>query len=468
MQQSHYELQITNYELRITNEEGVDVHITSEAIMTKETAISTKVTERKQCDVSVTVDIPFEIVNKERETIFDALQKEATIDGFRQGKAPRNLVQQQYASVAEQKLIERLVHRGVEEAITKEHLAAIGTPQVKDLTPADKNKNMTFTLNLEVRPEVKLKSYKGLKIEKQKCEVSEQELNEHIEQYREYFGAVVPDENTVVGEKSFVVIDYEGTIGGKPLNKNKIMNELISMQRAPFPTMLTNGMLGMQKDETKTITFTFPQDYAVKAFAGKDASFTVTIREIKKQQLPTLDDAFAQQAGFESVDALKKNISSHIQKEKEKKIREDIEDQLITVLVEKNPLDVPTSVVAEELELIVKRVKQSLTQRGLTQQQVGLDDDAMQKKYMPSAERNVKVWYLFDAIAQEEKIDATQEEVDKEIQTMLEHDATHKASLQAYFADNANKAGLRLQLRHKKVLQFLLDNAKVKDVETRK
>lgn len=429
---------------------------------TKEVTISAKVIERKQCDVSLTVEIPCDIVNKEREIIFDALQKEATIDGFRPGKAPRQLVQQQYASIAEQKLMETLVRRGVDEAIKNEHLAVIGTPHVKDIAP-DKTQGMTFTLALEVRPDVKLKHYKGLKIEKQKCEVSEQELNEHIEQYREYFGAVVPDENTMVGEKSFVVMDYEGTIGGKPLNKNKVMNELVSMQRAPFPAMLTNEMLGMHKDETKTIPFTFPQDYAVKAFAGQDASFTVTIREVKKQQLPNLDDAFAQQAGFESVDVLKKDITSHIQQEKEKKIREDMEDQLITALVEKNPLDVPASVVAEELQLIIKRVKQSLTQRGLTQQQIGLDDETMQKKYTPSAERNVKVWYLFDAIAQEEKVDVTTEEVDKEIQTMVESDTTRSASLQKYFADNANKAGLWLQLRHKKVLNFLLDQAKVKN-----
>lgn len=430
----------------------------------KEVTISAKVIERKQCDVSLTVEVPYDMVSKEREMIFDALCKEAKIDGFRPGKAPLELVKQQYASVADQQLVEQLVRIGVDEAIKKENLAAIGTPKISDLS-MDAGKGMTFKLALEVRPDVKPKHYTGLKIEKQKCVVPDKELNEHIEKYREYFGAVVPDENTVVGEKSFVVIDYEGTIDGKPLNKNKITNELVSMERAPFPTMLTDGMLGMNKEETKTITFTFPQDYAVKAFAGKEASFTITIREVKKQQLPDLDDAFAQQAGFESVDVLKKDIASHIQQEKEKKVREDMEDQLITALVEKNPLDVPASVVADELQLIIGRVKQSLTQRGLTQQQVGLDDETMQKKYTPSAERNVKVWYLFDAIAKEETIDVTTEEVDREIQTMLESDKTREASLQKYFADDTHKAGLWLQLRHKKVLNFLLDNAKVKEVE---
>lgn len=418
-----------------------------------------KVIKEEDCLVTLSVELPKDEVAQELETVFRQIQTRASMPGFRTGKAPAELVRKNFADKARQMVLENLVSRASTQVIRERKLEAIDTPRVEKLE-YDIGKTLLFHLRVEKDPVVKAKDYKGIKVNRPSTDVTEDSIARTLDEIRERNASLVASAAPTVEKTHFAVVDFEGKIDGKTFPGGSSKNYLLDMNQPQTIAGFSEGILGAEIGKEREVKVTFPTDYARKEWAGKEAVFQVTVREIKEKKLQNLDDDFAKDVGLTSLEELKGKVRENLQKELTAKADRAVEEQIDQALLENHTFSVPPTLVEERTRTLTHRALANLQRQGLVAAGDKQAEETIREKSRPQAEKDVRLSYLFKSVAAQEKLEATQADVEELKKKALEETKDNPQNVEKYFQER--DLAIRASLTEGKVLEFLKNNAKVK------
>lgn len=427
----------------------------------KPMAAKVKVLKEEPCEITFSIELPKEEVVKETETVYQHIQSRASLPGFRQGKAPRELIRKNFAERARQTVLENLVGRAASQVLRERKLQTIGTPRVEKVD-FELGKSLSFHMKVEKDPEIKVKDYKGIKVARHASKVTEDRVSKTLEDLRERNASLQSSAEEKVLKNHFVVIDFEGKIEGKPFPGGSAANYLLDMNTPQTIAGFSEGLLGARCGEERTVAVSFPMDYPRKEWAGKQAAFLVKVKEIKEKKLPGLDDEFAKDLGLASLAELHQKVRESLEKEENAKADKDVEDQLFQSLLDDHRFSVPPTLVEERIRTLLQRTRQRLERQGLLQPNDPQAESALRDNVRPQAEKDVRLSYLLKAIAAQENLEAKEEDMDTLRKKALEENKEKTDAVETYFKDR--DLAIRASLTEGKVLDFLKRHAKIKVV----
>ena len=412
----------------------------------------TKILEKKPCEISLEVEILKEQVEDAREKAFLKIQKSAAIDGFRVGKAPMEMVKAKFQAAAEREMIQQLVPKAITETLTKENLNPIFYPEVTELDFTETG-NMKFKMTLELEPEFEVKDYKGLKIKEKKIAVSKKEVDEYVNMILDKAAKLEVDEDRVVKEDSFVLIDYVGKKDGVAFDGGTEKDRLLPIKNSGFIDGFADGLIGLKKNDFKDLNLKFPTEYHAADLAGKDVVFSVEIKEIKKKILPELTDEYVAGFGMKNAEEFRTKIEENMLHEKEHAYTREMEDGIVKDLIKANDISVPKTMIENELNKILENMKKQYSMYGYKD----FDVEPMREKFRADAERNIKAFYILNAIIEKEKLEPIDEDfAAKEAKEIAQHKEQEK-EIKEYF--QKNKKNILFEIRQEKLFKFLTENA---------
>ncbi len=428
---------------------------------TLEKPLSTKVKVIKEedCVVMLSVELPKDDVAKELEATFQKIQSRASLPGFRVGKAPIDMVRKNFADKARQMVLEDLVSRASTQVIKERKIEAIDTPRIEKLE-YDLGKPLMFHLRVEKDPEIKVKEYKGIKVNKPSTVVTEEAIAKTLDEIRDRNASLVASDAKKVGKTHFAVIDFEGKIDGKAFPGGSSKNYLLDMNQPQTIAGFSDGVLTAEINKEREVQVRFPADYARKEWANKEAVFQVTVKEIKEKKLPTLDDDFAKDLGLTSLEDLKTKVKENLQKEADSRSEKEVEEQIYQSLVDTHKFSIPPTLVEERVGTLTRRALSNLQRQGLVAQGDKQAEETIREKSRPQAEKDVRLSYLLKGIAAQEKLEAGQADVDELKKKALEETKDNPENVDKYFQER--DLAIRASLTETKVLDFLKKNAKIK------
>ena len=406
-------------------------------------------------EVTITIDV--DEWQKILDDTFKKVNKTVKIDGFRPGKAPRNIFEKKYGKAT---IISQAVEDQMQEAYKKALDKFSGDPIIQP-TVAIKEVNdekVTYLFTFTTKPEVKIKKYTNLGVKKDEVKVTAKDVNEEIEKMRkEYADLQVKDGKAQKGDT--VIIDFEGFDNGKAFDGGKAENYSLELGSNSFIPGFEDALIGTKAGDKKDVNVTFPEDYHAEELKGKPVTFKVTVHEVKTKVLPELNEEFFLDLGLEdvkTVEDLKKTIKETMESQKEYEAENKFMDDLFEALLKETTVEIPHELIHEEIDRMIEQYAERLKMQGITLEQfykfTNSNEDALRSQMHDEAEKRVKLRFAIDEIIDLEKIDATEEEALK--------DAEEKAKKHSMDKDEYVKAFggiemLKYDLKVQKVVDIL-------------
>ncbi|HEH7866827.1 TPA: trigger factor [Staphylococcus aureus] len=411
----------------------------------------------------LTVTVPAEKVNKALDQAFKKVVKQINIPGFRKGKVPRPIFEQRFGVEAlYQGAIDILLPDAYGEAIDETDIKPVAQPEVS-VTQIEKGKDFIFEATVTVEPEVKLGDYKGLEIEKQETELSDDELQEAIDHSLGHLAEMVVKEDGVVENGDTVNIDFSGSVDGEEFEGGQAEGYDLEIGSGSFIPGFEEQLEGMKVDEEKDVVVTFLEEYHAEELAGKEATFKTKVNEIKFKEVPELTDEIANELDAEAntVDEYKENLRKRLAEQKATDAENVEKEEAITKATDNTTIDIPEAMVNTELDRMVSEFAQRIQQQGLDLQTYfqisGQDESQLREQMKDDAEQRVKTNLTLTAIAEAEKIEATDEDIDKELEKMSKQ---FNISVEDIKNTLGNTDIIKNDVRIQKVIDLLRDNAK--------
>ncbi|HCV0320891.1 TPA: trigger factor [Staphylococcus aureus] len=411
----------------------------------------------------LTVTVPAEKVNKALDQAFKKVVKQINVPGFRKGKVPRPIFEQRFGVEAlYQDAIDILLPDAYGEAIDETDIKPVAQPEVS-VTQIEKGKDFIFEATVTVEPEVKLGDYKGLEIEKQETELSDDELQEAIDHSLGHLAEMVVKEDGVVENGDTVNIDFSGSVDGEEFEGGQAEGYDLEIGSGSFIPGFEEQLEGMKVDEEKDVVVTFPEEYHAEELAGKEATFKTKVNEIKFKEVPELTDEIANELDAEAntVDEYKENLRERLAEQKATDAENVEKEEAITKATDNTTIDIPEAMVNTELDRMVSEFAQRIQQQGLDLQTYfqisGQDETQLREQMKDDAEQRVKTNLTLTAIAEAEKIEATDEDIDKELEKMSKQ---FNISVEDIKNTLGNTDIIKNDVRIQKVIDLLRDNAK--------
>ncbi|MBV9080959.1 MAG: trigger factor, partial [Elusimicrobia bacterium] len=392
--------------------------------------IKVKITEEKDCLRTLSVEMPPSAVQEKIEKAFEQVATRVKIPGFRPGKAPVAMVRENYKEAAYDQAQDLLLREGVSEAIKSKKIQAVATPVVTSVADFNPEKAFQFQFQVEVAPEFKVANYKGIKITKTVKPVSDADVEKAVKNLADLNARLIESKDETLGKTHFAVINYQGYLDGKPLEGGQAENFLMDMSAPQAIAGLAEGLLGAKAGDERDVPVTFPADSPSQELAGKQATFKVKLVAIKEKSVPAVDDEFAKDLGLPSLSELKSRVKENLVREREQAGKAEIERQIGDRLLEGNTFAVPASMVQRQAEYLVNRQKERMGQQGLSKEDIDKLVERMKPDAQKQAEREVRLAYVLDAVAEAEKIEASEDEITAKIASIVEK------------SDEAERAGL--------------------------
>ena len=420
-------------------------------------------TENKN-EVKLTFNIEAEKFEEAMKKVYAKTAKYFNIPGFRKGKAPMQLVERQYGSaIFYEDAFNELVPDIYDEAIKENKIEAVSRPNI-DIVQMEKGKELIFTATVETKPEVELGKYKGIEIKKIEYNTTDKNIEHELGHMAERNSRLVSIEDRPVEKGDITTIDFVGSIDGVEFEGGKAENHELEIGSNTFIPGFEDQIIGMKIDEEKDIKVKFPEDYFSKDLAGKDAVFKVTLHEIKKKELPKIDDEFAKDVSeFDTLAELKNSIKEKLDTENTEKAKYETEEEAIKVVCDNTKLDIPNGMIELEIDNMVKDMENRLSYQGLNLNQylqiMGKTETEIRDSFKEQAEKNIKSRLVLEAIVKAEKIKVTPEEVSDKIKEMAKQYGRKEDEL---LANEQLKEYIEGNLKTEKAIDFIVKNAKKK------
>ncbi len=401
------------------------------------------------CEVSFSIELPEALVKEETDNQLMRIQASARLPGFRQGKAPMEVVRRQYEGHARETVFDRLLRSSLPEALKELGINPVAAPVVREASH-EPGKPLQFKVSAEVAPNFVPKDYLKIKVARKSYRPSDADLEARLKEIREGNARLETSGDEAVGENHYVLIDSVASRGGKKIPGGKSESELVDMSSDQTIEGLTNGLLGLKRGESR--------DLPVK-INKEDAQLAVTVKEIKTKKLPELDVEFAKDMGFESVEQFKSKLREVMEKEGQARSDREVILQIEEGLIKANRIPVPQSLVESQLQSNLERLrKQHLGPKGqFSDHQI----EDLKGKLKPRAEEEIRISYILSAIARREKLEALDADIDEEMNKNLETASSdeQKNELRRLFKERRDSiAGI---IRDRKTMKLLREKAVV-------
>ncbi|WP_281183559.1 trigger factor [Staphylococcus schleiferi] len=410
------------------------------------------------------VTVPAEEVDKALDQAFKKVVKQINVPGFRKGKVPRQIFEQRFGVEAlYQDAVDILLPKAYSEAVVEADINPVDQPEI-EVTQIEKGKPFTFDATVTVEPEVQLGDYKGLEITKQETELTDEELEQTIEQRLEAMADMIIKEDGQVEEGDTVNLDFDGYVDGEQFEGGQADGYDLEIGSGMFIPGFEEQLVGLKVGEEKEVEVTFPEEYHAEELAGKPATFKTKINEIKTKEVPELDDELANELDSEAdnVEQYKENLRKQLTEQKETDAENLQKEEAITIATDNATVDIPEAMIKTEEDRMVQEFAQRLQQQGLnleTYFQIsGQSEEDLRGQMKDDAEQRAKTNLTLAAIAEAENIEVSEEDVDKELQTMSEQ---FNISVEDIKNTLGNTDIVKNDVRVKKVIDLLVDEAKL-------
>ncbi len=387
------------------------------------------------------------------------------IPGFRKGKAPMQIVEKYYGKeIFYEDAFNEVAQDALEEAVKENNIEVVSRPDI-DITQMEKGKDLIFTAIMQTKPEAQLGKYKGIEIKKIEYNVTDHDIEHELSHMQEHNARMISIEDRPVESGDIATIDFEGFVDGKAFEGGKSEGHDLEIGSNSFIPGFEDQVIGMKIDEERDIKVKFPDEYFSKDLAGKDATFKVKVHEIKKKELPKLDDEFAKDVSeFDTLKELKDSIKEKIQKENDEKAKYETQEAVMKSVCENIKVDIPSGMVELEIDNMMKDIEQRLSYQGLKLDQylqmMGKSQEDMRKEYEPQAMEAIKSRLALEAVIKAEKIETTEKDIDEKLKEMAKN---YGRENDEEFLKNENvRKYVKEGLTSEKAMEFLVKNAKMK------
>jgi len=419
--------------------------------------------ESETCKKELVIEIPPDIVKQESEAVTAQYRRLARIPGFRPGRAPASLIRRHFHDDIRNEVVQTLLPKYFENAIKEQNMSVIGRPQFADLKFEDESP-LTCTAKFEVLPEFELKEYKGLEVEQGAFEVSEEEVNQSLEELRERAATFEPVEDRAAQNNDYVTVNYRGVdkadVEAKPLEANDAMVHLAEEGSVPE---FTENLRGTKAGDVREFDVNYPEDYASKPLAGKSLHYHVEVQAVKKKVVPELDDEFAKSVSeLKTMDELKNRVSENLAARKKYEAETEAKQNLLNQLVTTHSFPVPDTLVEGQVDGKLERFLSRLMGQGIDPRNMGLDWQKLRDDARPEAEKDVRGSLILEKVADAEAIEVKEEEVDELIRELAQERHEAPAALKTRLTRDGELPTIERRLRNQKALDLIYQHAKIK------
>ena len=422
--------------------------------------MQSQISEISPVFVQVNVEVPWPDVEKAMEGSYSQLSRTAKVKGFRPGKVPRNVLKQLFGARVKQEVVNNLVEAGLGRAVQQHKLAVVAVPPLEQVPELKQGEPLAFTAKLEIRPKIEKVDIQGISLEKPAIKVAEEEITKELDALRQQHAELVaPEPPRPIQEGDIATCDYTVSVDG-------VERPDLSATERPIDTAgglladLKAGLLGKNVGEQVRVELTFP-DAQGSDFSGKQGVFDITIKEVKAKVLPELDDEFAKDVEHGSLEELKQKTRERLESRQREQIEGDLQEQLIDKILEKNPVELPPSLVAQQEQAMLQEYLRMIRMTG---QAPNLGDNFVQET-KDQAARRVRAALLLGAVAMEHNIRVEPSDLDKRLEEMAQRSGKHVAKLRAELQGERREA-LESQILEAKLLEYLLSQATITESAT--
>ena len=414
----------------------------------------------------LTIEVGAEELEKAIEKAYQKQKKQISIPGFRKGRVPRQMVEKMYGKeVFYEDAANELIPDAYDKALSECEEDIVSSPKI-EVTQIEAGKPFVFTATVALKPEVKLGKYKGLKIDKIDTEVTEEEVDAEINRERENNARNITVEDRPVKDGDMTTLDFEGFVDGVPFEGGKGENYPLTIGSGAFIPGFEEQLVGAEIGKEVEVNVTFPEDYQAQDLKGKAAVFKCTVKEIKEKELPELDDEFASEVSeFETLAEYRDDVKKNLTEKKEKDAKDAREDAAIKAAVEVAEMEIPDAMLETQQRQMVDEFAQRITMQGLSMEQyfqfTGTNYQKMVEQVKPQALERIKSRLVLEAIAAAEKIEATEEDYEKELETMAEVYQMEVSKVKELMGEREKK-NIMQDLAVRKAAEFVAKNAKEK------
>ena len=426
------------------------------------------------CKALLRIEFPAQDTEAERKQIIKTFSKQAKIPGFRPGKTPAHVIQNRFKSEIESEFEYRVVRKAIQKTNDENELDIISIKEIRDQSH---NNDGTFsaTIELVIAPEFELSEYKGIEVTVPKIDVSNEELEESLGQIRERFADYQNVEDRGIQMGDFVVINYKGSIDGKAVGEVLPLAPATLAQNTGFWLKMDDNsflpgfckpLLDLKNNDSKSLNVTIPDDYEAEELRGQSLEYEVEIVEIKEQQLPDLDDDFAEKIEpGKSLDELKNTLREQMEDQRKGYRQEMIANQILSKINSELEFEVPQEIVMRETQSRVNDIFNSNTERGVSEEELVEHQEQIIESAGQQANNSVKTSFILEQIADKEKIEVTQEEVLNRVGEIAARQKTSVKQLTKQLQKKNAFGKIINGIKIQKTIEFLRDSAVVKEVE---
>ena len=415
-------------------------------------------------EVKLEITVEAEKFDNAIKTVFNKNAKYFNIPGFRKGKAPFQIVEKTYgAQIFYEDAFNEIAGEAYEEALKSNEIEAVGRPEI-DLVQIEKGKDLIFTAVVATKPEVTLGKYKGIQIKKIEYNVSDEDVEHELGHMAERNSRLVTVEDRPVESGDITVIDFEGFVDGVAFDGGKAENHELTIGSNTFIPGFEDQIIGMKLEEEKEINVKFPEQYFSANLAGKDAMFKVKLHEIKKKEMPEINDELAKDISeFDTIEELKNSIKEKQEEQNKSRAKYETEDAVIKAVSEEAKVEIPAGMIEMEIDNMAQDIETRLRYQGMNLEQYlkmmnkTMDDFRAENK--EQAENSIKTRLVLEAVAKDAAIEVTEEEISSKIKEMAENygkkedEVKDNPELIRYVTDG---------LKSEKTINYLVENAKIK------
>ncbi|HIW72323.1 MAG TPA: trigger factor [Candidatus Levilactobacillus faecigallinarum] len=411
----------------------------------------------------LTFEIAPDKIKEGLDKAFQRTKKNLAVPGFRKGRVPRQIFDQMYGEEAlYQDALNIVLPEAYEQAIKETEIEPVDQPQV-DVESMDKGKAWVLKAVVTVKPDVKLGDYKGLSVTKQNTRVYQKDIDAELEKQRQQQAELVLKEDEAAAKGDTVVIDFDGYVDGKQFDGGKADNYSLELGSNSFIPGFEDQLVGHKAGENVDVKVTFPKDYQAEDLRDKEATFKVTIHEVKEKQLPELDDEFAKDVDedVDSLEELQAKTKDRLKEQKTTAAHDAIEDEAISEAVDNAEIaDVPEAMIKDDIDRQMDQYLANMQQQGIQPkmyfQLTGTTEDDLRKQFADGAEKRVKTNLVLEAVVEAEKIEPTEDQVNAEVKDLAGQYGMEESAVRSALSDDMLKHDIAI----KSAVDLIADSAK--------
>ena len=430
--------------------------------MTTETSTTETTTSETSnpCKRELTIEIPADVVKTETDQMVTRYTKVARIPGFRKGKVPPGVIRQRFASDIKNEIVEQLVPRYFREEAQKQGLSPVSQPRVTDLQMHD-GEPLTFKAEFEIFPEFKVAPYDDIRVETIDTTVSEEDVENALKNLQQQHATYTPvEEERLLADGDFAVVSFKGTpkdgdADAKPVEVDEVMVEIGGTKTIPE---FSEHLRGAKAGEQRNFEVKYADDFSDKRLAGKAMTYDVEVKGIKSKSVPELNDAFAKElsADFNSIEELRNRLRDNMKAEKQHEAEHQGKDKVVEELVNRNDFPIPESMLDQQIDVRLERGLRALAAQGMkTEDMKRMDFARLRAGQREAALREVKASLILEQIADQEKIEVSDEELDREVESMALQAKQPLEQVRARLTEDGGLDRIRHRIRNEKTLEFL-------------